>query len=143
MVRCHPHLLERHGEVADDEQDEGADPDEDPAPDHRRERAAASRASVRSRPSTSSDSNNGGPTVRPVTATRTGACAFFKLRPSPSPAWVSASLRTSAFHSASVNATAAASSTSAAPSFIALAHDVSSSGGSSRNTKSTMVHTSD
>ncbi len=35
--------------------------------------AALSRVSVRSRPSSSSDSNSGSPTVRPVTATRTGA----------------------------------------------------------------------
>lgn len=38
-----------------------------------RSSAARSRFSVRSRPSSSSDSNNGSPTVRPVTATRTGA----------------------------------------------------------------------
>ena len=36
-------------------------------------RAAWIRSSVRSRPSTSSDSKSGRPTVRPVTATRTGA----------------------------------------------------------------------
>ncbi len=38
-----------------------------------RSSAARSRSSVRSRPSSSSDSNRGRPTVRPVTATRTGA----------------------------------------------------------------------
>jgi hypothetical protein len=38
-----------------------------------RSSAARSRSSVRSRPSSSSDSNSGSPTVRPVTATRTGA----------------------------------------------------------------------
>jgi hypothetical protein len=38
-----------------------------------RSRAARRRSSVRSRPSNSSDSNSGSPTVRPVTATRTGA----------------------------------------------------------------------
>ncbi len=38
-----------------------------------RSSAARRRSSVRSRPSSSSDSNSGSPTVRPVTATRTGA----------------------------------------------------------------------
>lgn len=38
-----------------------------------RSRAARSRANVRSRPNSSRDSNRGRPTVRPVTATRTGA----------------------------------------------------------------------
>ncbi|PSK85951.1 glutamyl/glutaminyl-tRNA synthetase [Murinocardiopsis flavida] len=36
-------------------------------------KAARNRASVRSRPSSATDSNSGKPTVRPVTATRTGA----------------------------------------------------------------------
>jgi len=39
----------------------------------RRPSASPSRARVRSRPSTSSDSNRGGPTLRPVTARRTGS----------------------------------------------------------------------
>src|SRR5262245_7413093 len=43
---------------------------------HSRARAARRRASVRSRPSTTNDSYNGGPTLRPVTATRTGAWAL-------------------------------------------------------------------
>ena len=38
--------------------------------------AAARRRSVSSRPTTSNDSNSGGPTERPVTATLTGACAL-------------------------------------------------------------------
>jgi len=38
-----------------------------------RSNAARRRSSVRSRPSSSSDSKSGNPTVRPVTATRTGA----------------------------------------------------------------------
>ncbi len=38
-----------------------------------RSSAARRRSSVRSRPSNSSDSNSGKPTVRPATATRTGA----------------------------------------------------------------------
>ena len=41
-----------------------------------RSSAARSLRSVSSRPITSSDSNSGGPTVRPVTATRTGAWAL-------------------------------------------------------------------
>ena len=41
-----------------------------------RSRARWMRSSVCSRPSTSSDSNSGRPTVRPVTATRTGACVL-------------------------------------------------------------------
>ena len=43
--------------------------------------ASRSRRSVSSRPSTSSDSNSGGPTERPVTATRTGACALPSFSP--------------------------------------------------------------
>ena len=41
-----------------------------------RSRAARSRAIVRSWPKASSDSKRGGPTERPVTATRTGPCAL-------------------------------------------------------------------
>ena len=41
-----------------------------------RSRAAASRARVRSLPSWASDSHSGGPTARPVVATRTGPCVF-------------------------------------------------------------------
>ena len=49
--------------------------------------AAATRSlsSVRSRPSTSSDSKSGRPTDRPVTATRTGAWAFPSFSPCASP----------------------------------------------------------
>ena len=46
--------------------------------------AARNRASVRSVPSTSRASNSGGPTRRPVTATRIGAWAFPSLRPTAS-----------------------------------------------------------
>ena len=58
---------------------------------HRRSSSAAaaprprSRRSVSSRPSTSSDSNSGGPTLRPVTATRTGAWALPSLMPCEAP----------------------------------------------------------
>ena len=38
------------------------------------------RSSVRAWPSASSDSNSGGPTDRPVVATRTGPCALLELR---------------------------------------------------------------
>ena len=43
--------------------------------------ATRRRRSVSSRPSSSSASNSGGPTVRPVTATRTGACALPSFSP--------------------------------------------------------------
>ena len=43
------------------------------------------RRRVSSRPSTSRDSNSGGPTRLPVTATRMGAWAFPRARPLASP----------------------------------------------------------
>src|SRR5665213_3241489 len=77
-----PHLQEGHAEVHHDQYNEGRS-DPHPPPEERRDhalprrtRAASIRANVRSRPRTSSDSNRGGPTVRPVIATRIGACAF-------------------------------------------------------------------
>src|SRR5579884_3266873 len=51
-----------------------------------RSSAVSSRAIVFSRPRTSMDSNSGGPTLRPVTATLTGAWAFASLRPWLAPA---------------------------------------------------------
>ena len=48
-------------------------------------RARRNRSSVRSRPKSSSAWNSGGPTVRPVIATRTGACALPGLIPCCSP----------------------------------------------------------
>ena len=88
----------------------------------RRGRAAPSR-----RPSSSSDSNSGGPTVRPVTATRTGACALDSFIPCASPTARSASFRSSARQAG--NASYAAmipSSTGAAAACDRLVHAASS-----------------
>ncbi len=52
-----------------------------PSPDATRSSAARRRARVRSGPSTSSDSKRGGPTRRPVTATRIGAWALPSFLP--------------------------------------------------------------
>ena len=56
------------------------------------------RASVRSRPNSSSAWNSGGPTSRPVIATRTGACALPGLNPSSPRALATAALSVSASH---------------------------------------------
>src|ERR1700704_504224 len=48
----------------------------EPAPPSSVARATRNRLRVRSRPNTSRDSNSGGPTRRPVTANRTGACTL-------------------------------------------------------------------
>ena len=87
----------------DDRRHFQTDPD---GPDHglsvaSRSRAARSRASVRSRPRTCSDSNSGGPTDRPVTATRIGACALPSFRPCAVPTASNALFNDSACHAVS------------------------------------------
>src|SRR5690606_5117966 len=102
-------------------------------------RPAATRARVLSLPRASRASKSGRPTVRPVTATRTGACALPSLRPWASPAARTASFRDSAEdQSAASSFSRAVRSRASEPSFIALFQDASSKTGSGRNRKSTL-----
>ena len=83
----------------------------------------------RSRPSSSRVSNSGGPTVRPVTATRTGAWALATFRPCASATATTTALRSSAFQSTCSKAAATSSSTPAAhASLVALAKSSGTNG---------------
>src|SRR5205807_8983195 len=129
-----PHMDERDADVDDNENEhrrrdlegDAGDPPHGYAPSSlaNRARAARKRSSTRSRPRTASDSNRGGPTVRPVTATRMGAWALASLSPCRSPiAWVT-SWSTSPRHSHFSYSAMASSSTAAAGGFIAFCHDL-------------------
>ena len=104
------------------------------------------RRTTSSRPSTSSASNNGGPTVRPVTATRIGACALPFFSPCRSPIASSVSFSAAASHCGSC-AIRLGRLQPAPPwrpaSTSSSSHAASSSTGSARNTKSMTPGTSD
>src|SRR5947209_8633840 len=140
---CAVHEDGRQDASADFEADDGDPPHRYPASLATRARAVRNRSSTRSRPRTASDSNSGGPTERPVTATRTGAWALASLSPCRSPTSSVTSWSTPASQSHSPYSLMASSSTpAAAGAFIASCHDFSSMTGSSRNRKSTISGTS-
>ena len=107
-------------------------------------RAARKRSSVRSRPSTTSDSKSGGPTVRPVDGDTDGRLCLPELEAvalaPPSRARPSASRHPRARPRRRRSSRRARLAASAA--FIALSHDAGSVCGSSRNKKSTIAGTS-